>query len=77
MRAVMRKDRCVVYVLGVLFAYFIQSVYCQQLICENRNPEGHTQRKTEGDGGFRIVIVGNLSTTNKYAPNDVYTGLSH
>lgn len=68
-----------VYSLGILLfllllSCFINTSRGQQLICENRSPEGHTSRKTEGDGGFKIVVVGNYSSRGLYAPNDVYTG---
>lgn len=58
----------------VLVSVTILSCSGQQLICENRNPEGHTLKETEGDGGFRVVVVGNHSTRGHYSPNDVYTG---
>ncbi|ODM98856.1 Spondin-1 [Orchesella cincta] len=59
-------------IFGIILGY-IEHVTAQQLVCTNRNPEGHTPRKTEGDGGFRIIVVGNHSTRGNYAPNDVYT----
>lgn len=45
----------------------------QQLICENRNPEGHTGIKRNGDGGYKIVIQGPHSLQGQYVPNEVYT----
>jgi len=46
----------------------------QHLACETRKPEGHTPVKTEGDGDFRIIVVGPQASRGLYAPNEVYTG---
>ena len=63
-----------IVLLVVAVVHFCAIVYGQQLICENRRPEGYTVSKTEGDGGFQVIVVGPESTKGRYVPNEVYTG---
>lgn len=47
----------------------------QHLACDenNRKPEGHSPYKQAGDGGFRVLVVGEGSARGQYLPNQVYT----
>ena len=59
---------------SIVLSLVLVLVTTQQLICENRKPEGHTPIKSDGDGSYKITVIGPHANIDQYVPNEVYTG---